>query len=179
MGKKKKPIHDAEYISYIDSGESAAVFIARDICKEIETRDKWIDAISFSVYEKEYSYHRKAFDWIIVELFPRQIRPIYDQAYSLEEKRYLTWQTAHEDMDVQRSLGYNGPKYAILCDLVKKEKEYSEKSGRPRYEWQYEVLDTKQITEEELAYIETNRFYLKAKLRRHEKPTLEMLGIKD
>ncbi len=40
MLEKKDWKHDAEYISYIESGESAAVFIVRDICNSIDTKGK-------------------------------------------------------------------------------------------------------------------------------------------
>ena len=37
--------YSPEYISYLENGESAAVFITRDIVKLINTKDKWIDVI--------------------------------------------------------------------------------------------------------------------------------------
>ena len=38
MPEMKDWKHDAEYISYIESGESAVVFIARDIVNSIDTK---------------------------------------------------------------------------------------------------------------------------------------------
>ena len=45
MSEIKDWKHDAEYISYVESGE-AAVFIVRDLVRSIETKDKWVDVIS-------------------------------------------------------------------------------------------------------------------------------------
>ena len=45
FSERKDWQHDAEYISYIESGESAAVFIVRDIVNSIDTTGKWIDVI--------------------------------------------------------------------------------------------------------------------------------------
>lgn len=42
--------YDSNYISYIESGESAAVFIVRDIVNSIDTNGKWIDVISLNTY---------------------------------------------------------------------------------------------------------------------------------
>ena len=46
MSAIKDRKHDAEYISYVESGEAAAVFIVRDLVRSIETKDKWVDVIS-------------------------------------------------------------------------------------------------------------------------------------
>ena len=48
--EREKWKHDTEYISYIESGESAAVFIVRDIVNSIDTSGKWIDVISLNTY---------------------------------------------------------------------------------------------------------------------------------
>lgn len=86
--------HDAEYISYIESGESAAVFIVRDIVNSIDTRGKWVDVISLNNYYKRGAGSKMAFNWIIVELFPRKMQTKYDKNDSAHN-RYLTWITAH------------------------------------------------------------------------------------
>ncbi|MBD5522290.1 MAG: hypothetical protein HDR03_13890 [Lachnospiraceae bacterium] len=38
--------YDADYISYVESGESAAVFVARDIVRSIDTSGMWIDILN-------------------------------------------------------------------------------------------------------------------------------------
>ena len=75
MPEMKEWEYDPEYISYIDSGESEAVFIVRDIVNSIDTKGKWIDVISLNKYYKRGAGYRMAFNWIIVELFPRKMQP--------------------------------------------------------------------------------------------------------
>ncbi|MEQ8156134.1 MAG: hypothetical protein ABRQ25_14810 [Clostridiaceae bacterium] len=118
--------YDPEYINYIESGESAAVFITRDIVKSIDTSNKWIDVIDLSVYEK---HNRRAFNYIIVELFNRKINPQYPKHHGNNEeefikklKKYITWKTAYEDIQNQRSKKVSGPKYLILTHLFNKNK---------------------------------------------------------
>lgn len=43
--KNPRVIYPPEYISYIEHGDSAAVFIVRDVVKSINTRGKWIDVL--------------------------------------------------------------------------------------------------------------------------------------
>ena len=55
-----------------------------------------------------------------------------------EDKKYITWKTAHEDIDQQRSQGYIGKKFIIFLKLVNKnqdktgiiEKKWNKKFGR-------------------------------------------------
>ena len=121
MPEMKDWKHDTEYISYIESGESAAVFIVRDIVNSIDTKGKWVDVISLNTYYKRGAGDRMAFNWIIVELFPRKMQPKYDKNDSAHN-RYLTWVTAHEDIAKQRQAGFHGEKYLVLCNLYNKNK---------------------------------------------------------
>lgn len=44
--KAQKPVkYDDEYIRYVEHGDSAIVFIARDLCDEIPTKKRWIDVL--------------------------------------------------------------------------------------------------------------------------------------
>ena len=95
---------DKDYLDYIDSGESAAVYIVKNIIKSLDTKNMWVDVVSLSTYCKRDSGNI-AFNWIIVELFPRKIKPKYDT--DPDYNRYLTWLTAHEDMEKQRDSGCN------------------------------------------------------------------------
>lgn len=65
---------------------------------------------------------RKKFrkDEIIVELFPQKIKPKYDT--DPDYNRYLTWLTAHEDIEKQRDSGFHGEKFLVLCELHDKNK---------------------------------------------------------
>ena len=64
---------DKNYLDYIDSGESAAVYIVKNIVKSLDTKNMWVDVVSLSTYCKRGSGNI-AFNWIIVELFPRILR---------------------------------------------------------------------------------------------------------
>lgn len=114
MTDKRK--YDSEYIAYVKNGDSAAVFIVRDIVKSIDTTNKWIDIIHTKGFQNKDSIWD--FSEIIVELFPRKKKPIYPGNVSDEDKKYITWKTAHEDISDQRAKGYKGPKYKVCPKLV-------------------------------------------------------------
>ena len=110
---------DKDYLDYIDSGESAAVYIVKNIVKSLDTKNMWVDVVSINTYYKRGSGNI-AFNWIVVELFPRKIKPKYDT--DPDYNRYLTWLTAHEDIEKQRDSGFHGEKFLVLCDLYDKNK---------------------------------------------------------
>lgn len=188
--------HDAEYISYIESGESAAVFIVRDIVNSIDTKGKWIDVISLNTYYKRGARDRIAFNWIIVELFPRKMQPKYDKNDSAHN-RYLTWVTAHEDIAKQRQAGFHGEKYLVLCNLYNKNKnkftthtiiarKYWEpmEAYRPMEvkdpvdpEWEYRIQAVKKVNAKQVSYIQNHERELEEKIRENGKPTLAILGL--
>ena len=37
---------DKDYLDYIDSGESAAVYIVKNIVKSLDTKNMWVDVVS-------------------------------------------------------------------------------------------------------------------------------------
>ena len=113
MDKKK---YDAEYISYVETGESAAVFITRDVVRAIATKGKWIDVTKINGEQNEDV--RWEFEYFEVELFPRKTNPVYPKYASDEDKKYITWQTAHKDIDMLRKSGYKGPRFKICPKLV-------------------------------------------------------------
>lgn len=53
-----------------------------------------------------------------VIIFPRVTKPIYPEYASEEEKKYITWQTAHNDIDMLRRRGYHGQKFKVYPKLV-------------------------------------------------------------
>lgn len=120
MKNKNKVIHDPEYISYVENGESAVVFITRDVVRSINTRGKWIDVIDSE--GEENSSGRWDFKWFVVELFPRQTKPVYPENCSREEMNYITWQTAHKDIDKLRRKNFHGDQYKVRCRLVNRNK---------------------------------------------------------
>ena len=92
--------NDPEYISYLQNGDSAAVFIVRDIVKSVNTSGMWIDILSTSGGKNEYG--KWDFSSITIELFPRKIKPVYPEYSSIADKKYITWKTANEDISKQR-----------------------------------------------------------------------------
>ena len=91
--------YDSSYISYVANGDSAAVFIVRDIVRSIDTSGMWIDVLNTSGYKNDYD--KWDFSSITVELFPRKMRPVYPEYASTEDKKYITWKTANEDIAKQ------------------------------------------------------------------------------
>ena len=196
MPEMKDWKHDAEYISYIESGDSAAVFIVRDIVNSIDTKGKWVDVISLNTYYKRGAGDRMAFNWIIVELFPRKMQPKYDKNDSAHN-RYLTWVTAHEDIAKQRQAGFHGEKYLVLCNLYNKNKnkftthtiiarKYWEpmEAYRPMEvkdpvdpEWEYRIQAVKKVNAKQVSYIQNHEWELEEKIRENGKPTLAILGL--
>ena len=114
-GKKN---YDDEYISYVETGESAAVFITRDIASSIQTKDKWVDILSTK--GKKNLYGQWNFEEINVEIFPRTKNPIYPKDADNEQIKYITWKTAHEDIDEQRKNKKKGEKFKITLRLINK-----------------------------------------------------------
>ena len=196
MPEMKDWKHDSEYISYIDSGESAAVFIVRDIVNSIDTKGKWVDVMSLNTYYNRGAGDRMAFNWIIVELFPRKMQPKYDKNDSAHN-RYLTWVTAHEDIAKQRQAGFHGEKYLVLCNLYNKNKnkftthtiiarKYWEpmEAYRPMDvkdpvdpEWEYRIQAVKKVNAKQVSYIQNHEWELEEKIRENGKPTLAILGL--
>ena len=112
--RRRKKIHDSEYIAYCEHGDSAAVFIMRDIQNEVNVDNMWIDIVS----TKKRSSHINNkywhdFEWFVVELFPKKLFPDYSLAMSDDDKRYETWKTAKIDVSEQRRSGFKGRKYMV------------------------------------------------------------------
>lgn len=162
--------HDTEYISYINSGESAAVFIVRDIVRKVNTNGKWVDVLSFNTYNKRGAEGKWAFNWIIAELFPKKLQPKYcgkDTDYN----KYMTWITANEDIRQQREKGYKGDKFLVLCDLQMKNKKHAEP------EWEYIIQAVRKVNYRQIEYIQEHEWELENKIRENGRPTLQILGI--
>lgn len=120
VSEKKKIKYDVAYISYVKNGESAAVFITRDLATEVPTGGMWVDVVSAE--KRCRKDDRWDFNYFIVELFPRKTKPVYPENASDGEKKYITWQTAHKDIEAQRKQGYHGAKYKIYPRLVNRNK---------------------------------------------------------
>lgn len=116
MYDKPRMRYDAAYISYVESGDSAAVFIARDIARAVPTGGKWIDVLSSDGRKRHDG--RWDFREFTVELFPRLTQPVYTPGASKALCDYICWQAAHADIAAQRSRGVRGPRYRICPRLV-------------------------------------------------------------
>lgn len=117
-GKRKRVKYSPEYINYVKNGDSAAVFIIRDLVKGINTHNKWIDILAS---DKEKTDHgRWNFRSITAEIFPRTIKPNYPKNASEDEMKYITWETANKDIEKQRRSGKEGKKYQIRLRLYNK-----------------------------------------------------------
>lgn len=136
FANKKK--YDTAYISYVESGESAAVFVTRDIVRSINTTGMWIDIIDLK--GRKNNDGRWNFKYFIIELFPRKKHPQYPSKASDEVKKYITWQTAHADIWEQRRRGYKGTRFKICPKLVNRNKGKNKKS-----EWDYDILSIKRL----------------------------------
>lgn len=120
MTNVEKTQYSAEYISYIENGDSAIVFITRDVVESIDTKGKWIDVISLEGEKNPNGkWNFKSFE---VELFPRKTKPVYPEGASERDKKYITWETANEDILYLRSKKYHGPRYRICPRLFNKNK---------------------------------------------------------
>ena len=77
--------YDSEYISYVETGESVAVFITRDIANSIDTKGKWADV--FSTKGDKNDADQWDFTEIVIEIFPRKKKPVYPEYASDEDKK--------------------------------------------------------------------------------------------
>ena len=199
--------YDADYIRYVESGESAAVFVVRDVVKAVDTRGKWVDIVSMSSNLQDKDGWD--FNWIVAEIFPRKINPDYSECKTVDEKKYLTWQTAHEDISQQRAKGYSGPKFLVLCSLHDKNegksvtwkltgiiKKYSAPDGKIRevelppqkpesiteelpHEWEYRITFLHRLNKRQADRIELHRAEIEDKIQQEGKSSPEIFGFKD
>lgn len=120
MKYNKNRKYDDEYIAYIASGESAAVFIIRDVCKSIDTTGFWIDITNMSAHKNDND--KWEFDFIDCELLPRITKPDYTNCITDDDKKYVTWLTAKNDISIHRKRGYKGKKYKVVPILFNSNK---------------------------------------------------------
>lgn len=205
--KLKEWKHDPDYIRYVESGESAAVFVVRDVVKAVDTRGKWIDIVSLSAHIQDEDGW--AFNWIVAELFPHKTQPDYSRCITDEDKKYLTWKTAHDDISQQRQEGYKGPKYLVLCTLhdknkgrtityklVKIIKEYRADDGQTKqvvqevekkksetitepcpHDWEYRINFLTRLKDSKAEFIREHSAELELKISAQGKSSPEIFGF--
>jgi hypothetical protein len=85
----------------------------------------WVDVVDLSASKKNDQFE---FNYIIVEIFKRKIKPLYpakdefDRFDYTETCKYITWETANRDIQEQKSKKIIGPKYLVLCTLINRNK---------------------------------------------------------
>jgi hypothetical protein len=150
----------------------------------------WIDILSLDTYKK---FGRFGFNYILAELFPRKLKPVYPPHASTEEKAYITWQTAEEDIHQQRHRGVHCPKYLILCHLYNENKgKYVNKTvywdmhyglftdqkisneskvvQLPQIPcWKYKIRNVKKVTYKNIKYIESHEEEIINRIREYKK----------
>lgn len=109
------------YLEYASSEEAFAVLFVKKHLPE--ARGYWIDPAEFRRYEK--SSDNLHFRFVIGALYQRLELPKYPSKVEFtindvfNERRYvticraITWETAHRDMEQQRSSGVRGSKFEV------------------------------------------------------------------
>lgn len=163
--------------------------IVRDIVRNINTKNKWIDVVSMDTYSS--SYFDFDFNWIIVELFPRMTRPQYKEYLEIlpsddyfskrekeitnreirEENRHITWQISHNDIAAHRSKNYQGEKFIVLCQLNNK------RTGASKAEDDYIITAINKISQKQIDYIIDHQNDLSEKIFLNGKATLDILNV--
>lgn len=200
---KNSHTYDAAYLKYVESSESTAVLIVRDMVKDIDTKGKWIYVRQM---EKRFLSHSQGdFSFIIVELFPRKQKPIYPKKMAEETDSnyrnriaYFTWQTATADINHQRAKGIKGDLYIVLPCLKNenegtKDKHYIAWDNDHRHFkrvqesnqyvnilkppiWGYDIIATKKINHQQLRYIEKNLYQIIGKTHKKNAVTLSIFS---
>lgn len=120
----EKIIRDAEYMKYIEDGDSAAVLAIKGSDKLISNSKTWIDI------EKHDGCRERDNMWtfskIKLSIFKRTKNPHYTPAMNERDRQYETWKTANEDIAQQRSKGVKGTRYtvSVKSEWIKTEKRY-------------------------------------------------------
>ena len=152
--KLKKWEVDQDYIAYCKRGNSAAVFITRD-SSWLDTTGKWIDITSIETSsERNDAYYQnesgrwypkfRLYDNVIVvksfvaELFPRLTKPDYSGCSTEEQRKYVTWKTATEDILTNRRDGYVPRRYHIEVETFST-MEWNERIEAEEKKWHYRV----------------------------------------
>lgn len=164
--------NDQGFIDYYKSGEAAAVHVVRDCAASVNTTEKWIDVISVNIFETQFK-GRIGFNWIIVELFPRIHKP--DYTYDIDENRYLTWRTAHDDIDEHRLKKHHGEKFLVICKL-KKMKRTTVNGTQEEY-IDYHVIDSCKVNKKQISNIESNIGSIVSAIRAKGKPSLSLFPL--
>lgn len=139
MGPYNEKMVLKEYFDYAKSEEATIVYITKNLVDSLNTKNKWIDVVSFDRYSSKGG--KFAFNYMIVELFERKIQPNYPKSASINIKKAITWRTAHDDILKQRSNGIRGTMYLITCKLINKNRGKKEIRLLPYWNEEYGGFD--------------------------------------
>ncbi|MCT7957878.1 hypothetical protein NG795_21715 [Laspinema sp. D3] len=125
-----------KYLEYAKSEESRAVlFVKKHLA---QAKGHWIDIVDCQPYEM-YSAELLHFRFVLGGLYKRKIQPQYPSKsiYTDEREYYLmvraiTWETAHRDIEQQKSKNIASRKFKIIGIRYAKNKSKSKKRS-PKY----------------------------------------------
>jgi hypothetical protein len=130
-----------KYLEYAKSEESRAVlFVKKHLA---QAKGHWIDIVDCQRYEM-YSDELLHFRFVLGGLYKRKIQPqypsksIYTIDGKFDERRYylmvraITWETAHRDIEQQKSKNIASRKFKITGIRYAKNKSKSKKRS-PKY----------------------------------------------
>lgn len=182
-----------DYHDYLKSKEATVVFIAKNLADKLDTKNKWVDVVDLDSWGSRGE--KFAFNYFIVELFERKIHPVYPKDADLRLCKAITWKTAHDDIEQQRTKGMRGSMFLITCHLFNKNKgkkvtqyfdnwneEYGgfDHTGKVptttisrevdlKPEWEYRITGIKEIDDTRYQYIKVNynRIYARILEEKH------------
>lgn len=163
MSSKEKPKKiwevDPAYRNYVSSHHPEAIEFIRKNETIKNKGDVWLDIQTFTEFQDtapDGSYLRGArniilFKEIKFDIFPRKKRPQYKKG-DKEYNKYITWKTATEDIQEQRSAGYKGKRWIVECQLdVHKAKDIIRKELIPET---YRIIDNPEYS----AYLKSQAY---------------------
>ena len=107
-----------DYNEYAKSDEARIINITKYIASGINTKNKWIDVIDYEYWGQKANIH--IYKNIVIELFNRHIKPKYPKKTDFQSEyqykeaaRAITWKTANEDIQKQRSNGVKGFRFSF------------------------------------------------------------------
>lgn len=114
-------IYDRDYKVHREIGSSVAIYIVRDIVKNIDTKGMWIDVkkLDADLLKDGRRDGWWDIDSMEVELFPRKKKPKIHKGMDQDQIDYETWKTATEDIAEQRKHGYKGDVWRVCPILIK------------------------------------------------------------
>ena len=106
---------DTKYRQYVSSGNGMAEAIVRQLVDEIDTRDKCVYIVSKKSRRTDGQWD---ISQIIVDIFPRTMRPEYPVNADVPIRNYINWRTQCADIAKQIGEGLVPHRYKIHLRLI-------------------------------------------------------------